>query len=711
MILHDRYGNPIPVYCEERCKKKPYCRLKYINQVIQCEYKEAGILDIRLDKLGMKHFKGITNFSFKINGKNASIFGDNGTGKTTQFDAFLWLLFGKDSTDRSNFKVKPQDEHGQDIHNLQTEVEAELLVDGKPLKLRKMLEEKWTQKRGSANKELTGNTISYWWDDVPVKESEYKQRISELVDEGIFRMITNPMYFNTKVSWQDRRKILLQICGDMSDDEVIASDKKLAKLAEILSGKSIEDYKKILAERIKRLEKEKADIPPRIDELMLSLPQIQPDYSAVEAELQQYKSMLAGVEKELADASNAAVAYRKKQQELFSLKNKLDSVRSRIDAEANAGFKKLSMEKQQLLNEKYGLNQDIARHKAYIVQNNRMIEQNAKVREKLIAEWKELSAELKQAQALEFTEPDNDSFTCPMCGQSLPEEAKEQKLAEMAANFEKNKTSRIQQLEQKLSTNVSQGKAVKAETERLSEFVKTSEAKITEAEQRLIEIDARLSVIEQELAPVRPVPDYDSDTEYASLQQQIQALQAELEKPVEDITSELLQRKWETQKKIDAYNSILNNRAIAENTRKRIEELKAEERRLAEQLTELEGHKYLIEQFVVAKVNLLEDKINSRFKHVKFKLFEVQLNGGIAECCQALVNTNGMYVPFDDANHAGKVNAGIDCINALCEYYGVRASIWVDFRESVSRLIPTGSQVINLVKSEPDKVLRVEVEG
>lgn len=666
-------------------------------------------MDIRLNWLKLKHFKGIRDFTLQANGKNIFIYGDNAVGKTTLFDSFLWLLFNKDSTDRSAFKVKPQDERGNDIHNLQTEVEAELLVDGKPLKLRKMLEEKWTQKRGSANKELTGNTISYWWDDVPVKESEYKQRIGELVDESIFRMITNPMHFN-KLSWQDRRKILLQICGDMSDDEVIASNKKLAKLEEILSGKSIEDYKKILAERIKRLEKEKADIPPRIDELMLSLPSQQPDYSAVEAELQQYKSMLAGIEKELMDASNIAAEYRRKQQERFILEAKIKGVKDRIDAEADAGYKKLTVEKQQLLNEKYGLNQDVARHKAYIEQNNRMIEQNAKVRERLIEEWKELSAELKQVQALEFTEPDSDSFICPTCGQSLPEEAKEQKLAEMAANFEKNKTSRIQQLEQKLSTNVSQGKAIKAETERLSEFVKTSEAKITEAEQRLIEIDARLSVIEQELAPVRPVPDYDSDTEYASLQQQIAVLQAELEKPVEDTTSTLLQRKREVQDKIDACNRILNDRTVAENTKKRIEELKAEERRLAEQLTELEGHKYLLEQFIVAKVNLLEDKINSRFKHVRFKLFEQQINGGIAECCQALVNTNGMYVPFDDANHAGKVNAGIDCINALCEYYGVTAPIFVDFRESVSRLIPTGSQVINLVKSEMDKTLRVVIE-
>ena len=654
-------------------------------------------MDIRLNWLKLKHFKGIRDFTLQANGENIFIYGDNAAGKTTLFDSFLWLLFNKDSSDRSAFKVKPQDEKGNDIHNLQTEVEAELLVDGKPLKLRKMLEEKWTQKRGSANKELTGNTISYWWDDVPVKESEYKQRISEIVNEDIFRIITNPMYFNAKLPWQDRRKILLQICGDMSDDEVIASDSKLAKLAEILSGKSIEDYKKILAERIKRLEKEKADIPPRIDELMLSLPQTQPDYTTVEAELQQYKDMLADIEKELADASNAATAFRKKQQELLFLKNKLDGVMARIDAEANAERYKLTFEKTFIIRDRYQLESEKSA-------NSNIIEENKKISAILLSEINQLREEWKNITTQQFIVPEEWNFICPACGQQLPEEAREAKIVEMKTKFEANKKVEIEK-------NVAKGKSKKADFERIQTESESLAQKNGEIEIRLMEINRRIAEIDAILSQEDVTSDYDSDTEYASLQQQIASLQTEIEKPVEDSTSALLHRKREVQDRIDACNRILNNKTVAENTRKRIEELKAEERRLAEQLTDLAGHRYLLEQFVVTKVNLLEDKINSRFKHIKFKLFEQQINGGVAECCHALVNTNGVYVPFDDANHAGKVNAGIDCINALCEYYSVTAPIFVDFRESVSRLIPTGSQVINLVKSEMDKTLRVVVEG
>jgi exonuclease SbcC len=667
---------------------------------------EVGILDIRLNELSMKHFKGMTNFSLKINGKDACIYGDNGTGKTTQFDAFLWLLFGKDSTDRAAFKVKPQDAQGNDIHNLQTVVEATLLIDGKPLNLKKMQEEKWTKHQGSEGKVLTGNTISYWWDEEPVKESDYKKRMSELIDESIFRMITNPMYFNTKVDWKDRRKILLQICGDKTDEEVIASDAKLAKLGEILNGKSIEAYKNILADKLKALKKEKDDIPPRIDELMLTLPKEQPDYSAVEAELQGYRDMLTGIELDMTNATNTAKAYREKQQALYGLRGKLENVKARIDSEAGAGRKALVDEKSKLQGEKYQLKANIDTTVNQIAFFEKSIEGNATKRQQLLDEWKALSMELKNIMTTEFIEPSEDNFICPTCEQELPEGARETKLTEMRAKFEENQKKSIDNVEISLELNKKAGLALKKDTETLQASIEKYKDAVSKAEARLKEIDARIAEIDKELSKDTCTPDYATDTEYSSLLVQIEALQAELEAPVQDVTANLLRNKNEIQVKIDACNKILNSKETTEKNRKRIEELKEEEKRLANQITELEGHKYLLEQFVVQKVKLLEDNVNSRFKYVTFKMFNQQVNGGIDECCDALVNG----VPFADANHAGKVNAGIDCINALCAYYGVTAPIFIDFRESVTKIIDTDSQVINLIKNEADKTLRVEVE-
>ena len=618
-------------------------------------------------------------------------------------------MFNKDSTDRTQFAVKPQDEYGNDIHNLQTEVEAELLVDGKPPKLRKMLEEKWTKKRGGTEPELTGNTISYWWDDEPVKEKEYKYRMSRLIDEDLFRMITNPMYFNTKVKWEERRKMLLTICGDKTDEEVIESDKSLAKLKGILDGKPVEIYKNIVADKLKTLEKQIKNIPPRIDELMLTLPKEQPDYAVIEKELQNHKNELEGIETKLSDAMNLANEYSGIQQVLSKLKLRLQDVKAKIDADAGEGRKQLIMQKAELSSEKMLLESGISNLETSITQLKNDIESNTAQRSQLVNEWEELTKEKKSILGEEFIEPDEDNFLCPTCGQDLPEDAKEQKISELQENFQADKNKRLAEVEAQIKQNVAKGKSVRNTLEQAQTKALEQQKELEEKQKQLKEVKAKLSQIEEKLSKPTPEPDYNSNEEYASLQKQIQVLQAELDRPREDKTTELMTCKREIQAKIDGLNQTLSSKTAAGNTQKRIDELKAEERDLAQQITELEGHKYLIEQFNIVKVNMLEDKINDRFKHVRFKLFEQQLNGNIVEICQALVNTNGVYVPFDDANHAGKVNAGLDIIEALNNYYNITSPIFVDGRESVVRLINISSQIISLVVSESDKKLRVEV--
>ena len=112
---------------------------------------------------------------------------------------------------------------------------------GQPKTLRKMLEEVWTKKRGEANKEFTGHQTSYWIDTVPVKKKEYTDQINLIINENAFKLLTNPFYFCTQLKWEDRRKTLMEICGDVSDADVIASNKSLEELSSVLNGKSIND--------------------------------------------------------------------------------------------------------------------------------------------------------------------------------------------------------------------------------------------------------------------------------------------------------------------------------------------------------------------------------------------------------------------------------------------------------------------------------------
>lgn len=669
-------------------------------------------MNIKLNFIHLSNFKGIKEFKLNADGKNVSVFGNNGTGKTTLQDAWTWLLFDKDSNNNADtkFTIKPQDKFGQDINHLQTVVEAELLVDDKPLRLKKLREENWVTRRGTTEPVMDGHVKKYWFNEVPVKAKEYQSKVDELVNENIFKMITDPLYFNTKLSWQDRRQMLLKISGDKTIEEVIASDSSLAGLKEILNGRTIPEYELVLADRLKELKKDRDNIPPRIDELTRSLPQEEPDYTAVEKELEKHKKTLQGIELLLTNATTKANEINKKYQELAKLNSQLEEVKAKIKANSGEDRTKLIEEKAELENGKILLESGIRNLRQLISMAKNTLENNAAKRDELLKKWRDLNANKAEVQSETF-ELNIDNRNCPTCGQELPKEMMEQKIKEMEENFYKNKENNLKTIELAINENVAEGKALKENTEETQRDLELAEEELSQKETALKTIEQQIAKLDYELSKPIAEPDYTKYPEYNELLQKTQELQSELDKPVEDKSNELLQRKAEIQSKIDELNKVLNSKEELEKKKARITSLKVEEKRLSSQIAELEGHKFLLERFIVAKVNLLEDSINSQFKHVRFKLFEENVtNEGIKETCVALVNTNGSYVKYEDANSAGKINAGIDVINSLSRFYEVTAPIWIDNRESVVKLADTDSQVISLIVSEPDKELRVEVE-
>ena len=199
---------------------------------------------VQLGSLRITNFKGIKFFDIEFNDAETSIYGDNATGKTTIFDAVTWLLFDKDSLNSAKFDILPVGSEG-----LEAEVEAAILIDRAVTTFKKVYSEKWTKKRGSVQKELTGHNIDRFVDGVPVKSGEFADQIKTICDEETFRLLTIPRYFNEVLHWQNRRVKLFEICGDVTDEQVIASNPKLKSLPEILGDRTMDDYKKIVIAR------------------------------------------------------------------------------------------------------------------------------------------------------------------------------------------------------------------------------------------------------------------------------------------------------------------------------------------------------------------------------------------------------------------------------------------------------------------------------
>jgi DNA repair exonuclease SbcCD ATPase subunit len=627
---------------------------------------------VKLLKLTLKNFKGIRDFSLEANGKNVNCYGDNATGKTTIFDAFLWLLFDKDSKNRKGFELKTLDENNSPIHNLNHEVEGIFEVDGKQISFRKVFAEKWTKKRGSATEEFTGHTTDYFVDGVPVKKNEYDGKIAEIANEEIFKLLTNPTYFNEHLHWQERRKILLEICGDITDDEVIASDPSLSKLPEILSGRKLEDHRKVITANRTEINKELEKIPVRIDETHRSLPDITSTIDPNKAQelkkaIQEKQQELARIESggELAEKKKQ---YREVEAEIMRLQTEY---KKEIEAQVEAKLKEIKS----LQDKSFELQQ-----KTKVTMPDPYINALEDSIENLRKKWFEVDAQ-------EFSE----SGTCPTCGQPLPAE----KIEETRANFNREKAEKLEQI-------TVEGKEKNALLEKekaaFNERVKQAE----KAKEELKKVEDEIGVLKNGIDSLR-LETYFAP-ELTQKKQDLEQAIANLESGTVETKQKIHQEIQNLQSELDEIERARVRKEQYDLGMKRIQELKEQEKELAKAFEKLESEMYLTEQFIRTKVDLLESKINSRFKLARFKLFDQQINGGLSEVCEALFNG----VPYSGGlNNAARINVGLDIINTLSEHYGFTAPIFIDNAEAVTQLIDTRGQQIRLIVSEQDKALRI----
>ena len=638
---------------------------------------------IELKSLKLKNFKGIKDLKIDFS-RVTNIYGENATGKTTVADSFMWLLFDKDSKDRSTFDIKTLDNNNQPLHGLEHEVTGTLNVDGKDIELSKIYKEKWTKKRGEAEKELTGHETLYSIDQVPLKKKEYQDKINNLIDENLFKLITNPLYFSTNMKWQDRRKSLLEVIGDLTDEEVINYKGDLKPLGELLAEKDIDTLKKSVQAIKRRLNDEIKVIPIRIDEANNSIQDL--DFEALEFEKRGIVTAVKSIEEQLLDSSKVNQATLNERDKVYKLKSKLQELEYEAKVDINKPLRDIEVkisnhraEISQLENEKFYKEKTLLAIKTSI---NDFTEEMASLR----YQFREVNK-----KALEINE---NEFICPTCKREFETEDVEIKKQEMLENYNHNKSKRLKGMQ-------TRGIGYKKEVEKLT-------LEVSEIEEYLKPLDLRIasekySLEDLEKFKVNFKPVMIETEEMKSLKDEIEALEIKIQQPISVNNADLKNKKHQLETELDEVNKKLNYKDTSEKLKQRMKELQEEERRLAQQIAQLEGQEYLCEEFIKAKVELLESSINSKFKFVSFKLFNTQVNGGIEETCEALIDG----VPFSNANTASQINAGLDIINTLCSHYSVQAPIFIDNRESVNQLIETNSQVINLIVSK-DKNLKVE---
>lgn len=647
--------------------------------------------NLKLTNLTLKNFKGIKHFELQADGENARIFGDNATGKTTLFDGFVWLLFGKDSNNRADFAIKTLD-HGKEINNLEHEVSASFLFDGRPMSLRKVYKEKWTRKRGAATAEFTGHETDHYIDEVPVKKKEYLETVDSIVQEEVFKLLTNPLYFNEQMKWQDRRKTLLEVCGDVEFEDVLAFNKDLKDLPAILKGRAIDDHRKVIASRRAAINKELESIPVRISEVQKTLPEQPIDVSGLDGKVAEIETKLDENSTLINNIRNGSVI-TDKQQKLRQIEMDLQQIKRDVESDSLDEVNRLKAKLQEEQS-----NVTIMQSKKQQTLGSIDLKQNHA--DALETERKGLLETYHQVNGQEFSHVSD--CECPTCGQSLPEEQVQAAREKALADFNLQKSNKLEAIKEK-------GVKLKETIESIQNEIEKEKISLADVDSDIEKKSRAIAKLQEALTKAESnIQDVTQDERYklaiqdrTDIEAAIQKLQANAQDAVADIESQ----QAELRTRRSALNAQLAQQAQVVTAENRIAELEEQQAELAKEFEDLEHQLYLTESFIRSKVELLEEKINSKFKNARFKLFSTQVNGGLQEVCE----TTFEGVPYSSGlNNAAKINVGIDIINTLTEHFGIRAPIFVDNAEAVTRIADTESQLISLVVSEPDKQLRIE---
>lgn len=643
--------------------------------------------EIKIKRLSLENFKCHRNLTLNFDGGNASIYGDNATGKTSIYDALTWLLFGKDSqgNGEKNIEIKPLDANGEVMdHDALTAVEAVLDIGGEEVTLRRTYKEVWTTKRGSSQATFDGNTSEYYVDGVPCKKNAFQDRVNELVSEDTFRMLTSVSHFANAISWQDRRAVLFKVAGVMDDRQILATNQAFAPLVESMGRLSIDDYKKKLLAEKKGFVGAKTEIPARISECQKTIEDIAGlDFFAAKAEVEalnaRKESLTAQVMAIEHDSAMDAkrMEIREAQLELTALENENKAYRASQN-DGGENVHSLTVRLTSLQTQRGKKESEIAIERAYIADLDKRITEYRN-------RWISMNGEA-------FT-----GGSCPTCGQNLPaaqlQSAKEQ--------FEADKQKRLDDILQTANSF----KETKAQTENRLDRLAGEEVQL---EVEIAELTRLVAAAEANVVEIKDMDGY-ADKK-AAINARVNALSGELADMAQDsatVKGKLREEIAMIQTAINEQQAIISKESLLDYSRQRVQQLKSEAHGAAISLGRIEKLLFLCEEYSRYKTRFVEDSINGLFHIARFRLFREQANGGVEDRCDVVHEG----VPYISVNNGMKINLGIDIINTLSRAYGVRVPLFVDNAESVTRLEHCDSQIIRLVVSENDKELRVNYEN
>jgi DNA repair exonuclease SbcCD ATPase subunit len=630
-----------------------------------------------LKKIKLLNFKGAQSREYSFDSHVVDIRGANRTGKTTLIDAFMWVLFGKNSIDQKDFSIKTYDSDNNVIPKIPHEVELTLgMDDGKDMVFRKSLVEKWTKKKGVGIEEFTGNETQCFIDEVPMQVTEYTKQISAIIDDRKFKLVTNPLHFNS-MKWNDQLSILNELI-DIFDVH--------APLPDGVNQSNIEATKKVLVAKISKIKSELSQYEIRIDEVRRGKPETsetieywQSHADISTAEIQKIAdNKLSAIEAIDAENQSYIAAYG----ELMLLRKKAAELTNTIN-EGRANAERI----QAAVVEEKRIAASQTQSKIEHERNNYAI---------IMREYKATESSIEdinkniEAVSNEKLIVSDDKYKCYACKRPLDNVVDIE--MSLTSNFNIYKSEKIAQL------NITREEYIAKNNERLAtlEEINTVGTKLKAAHEiqlKALEEARQTAAISDNRKIVEELGEVNDKISKFALPEK-----KEYKSTEED---EAMLRDWKI--KLQQEQSKIANHVACAKAEDRVAALMHQETATLTELAKMEKDLNMIELYEKARKEVLVTKINSKFEYVQFKLFEKLVNGGDEPTCVCLLGG----VPFNDLNTASKIWAGIDIINTLSRHYNFWAPIWIDNRESTTSIPETASQIINLYVDDNFKTLTI----
>lgn len=685
-------------------------------------------MKIKLLKMRIQNFKGCKDREIAF-GDRTNIKGANATGKTTVFDAFTFLMFGKDSLGNSKFDIRPLDADGNMINNLEISVEASIRVDDEEYSLKKTQKQVWRKKRGTDTTEFQGNVNEFEINGYPKSEKEFKSFIAGIVDENIFNLVTNPNAFNA-LPWKEQREILMKFVGVMSDAEIaLTYGDKYSLLIPELKIASTDDILKKYTKAKNTLNKQMTEIPARIDELSKQIVSV--DVGALEVQKAAKQAELKRVEDSLSGGNSTRQKINDLNGQIMDEKlrisgiqndanSELDEKRRKARQAVNDADEKVTKTEREILDAEYLKSDYIKARDRAEADKTRYAEEWKEWKKKTFPEFVPLD---DYVEPLPLTDKD---LTCPTCGQALPEDVRKQRISDHEkrckkakadydarceahkSKYEKDKAEFEERRKQMMSDIAVKGQKSADDVRAYQKQIDEQEKEISALKLRLKCEKADLSKAKKDLETIPACADISGNADYIKAQESIQSLEAQIEELRKE-TPDNTEAEARRDAIRDEISDIEAQIKAADNTKvkERIAELEEEQKSIGQKIAEQEQMIDLTESFIRAKMKMISEKINGRFKVVSFKMFSDQINGGLKETCECTVNG----VPYSSLNNGHRIIAGLDIIRSLSELYGVSAPVFTDNSEAIStgNFPDMDTQIIHLIVTD-DKELTVESE-